>query len=398
METKIMLGNKNHATNLSSTSGSKVGGATEGKLPKVAPNPEQKKSVVISKFNGDKKEASAVPKTTKNNENNNSKKSNSKEKEKDKSNILVTQSGTSLSKRELKKSIVIGKESSTGLNKQVKSPEKSSTAQNKLNSINNSLVSKKLSSYNNFVKSTDKKLIIGSSSTNIFESPDKRGKSTKAKKETPGNQYILNSIPTNNNKFKYTGDALVNSSNVSTVKKKPLSPKKPKNPVVLPKLNKSTRVLPTKKKIKRGFKYSTKSRSGSAKSNRSSVTTCSTRATKIGALLYEEGFEYQSEEMRNYLKKSSPLRISQPYMDHYTFNRVFNPVYKEKQKWITKKGFDNKIGAFHPNYIENYVVQSQGTKAQDVKFRDVKKEKWLYKEGFNYKNGDDYLIKYDEDS
>lgn len=79
------------------------------------------------------------------------------------------------------------------------------------------------------------------------------------------------------------------------------------------------------------------------------------------------------------------------------FNLIYNSSDKEKEKWITKKGFDNRKIFYPPNFISNYVFTSEGKSLNDFRFREIEKKKWLDEKGFVYKNGKDLLLKIDDE-
>lgn len=86
---------------------------------------------------------------------------------------------------------------------------------------------------------------------------------------------------------------------------------------------------------------------------------------------------------KKYLKESSPLKLSSPYLDTHDMDKI--DFLKSKAKWINKKGFNNiPFNTKHyKDYIPNYVNISKGLSSNDVKFRSLEKSRWIIKKGFD---------------
>ena len=84
-----------------------------------------------------------------------------------------------------------------------------------------------------------------------------------------------------------------------------------------------------------------------------------------------------------YLKNSTPLNISSPYLSSDEVQRIF--FKKSKKAWIYKKGFNNIAINHHPenNYIRNYVNLSPGIRTLEFKHRTEDKKKWMDNNGFD---------------
>jgi hypothetical protein len=76
--------------------------------------------------------------------------------------------------------------------------------------------------------------------------------------------------------------------------------------------------------------------------------------------------------------------------------RNYREYLENKQKWLVKKGFYNKVGKVcgdELNQISNYVtVTKTKIPLNDYKFRDVYKDRWISNKDFLYRHPHDMLI------
>ena len=113
-----------------------------------------------------------------------------------------------------------------------------------------------------------------------------------------------------------------------------------------------------------------------------------------GDLVLQDFIDHK-EDLKPYLNKNSPLKLNQPYLDPYYFDRYCTRDHKEK--WLSKKGFIyKKPENLKESSITNYVNVSHGVRFNDFIFRERDKTKFLVKNGFICKNGVDYLLKIDK--
>ena len=103
-------------------------------------------------------------------------------------------------------------------------------------------------------------------------------------------------------------------------------------------------------------------------------------------------YNFLNKVLKKDIRHSTPLRISETYLDPVTYDKVFNNKNIEKKKWKNEKGFNVAVGKYKGNFIKNYVNVSEGQRFNDFKFRDDHKEKWIDKNGFKYKHGHDLLL------
>lgn len=109
----------------------------------------------------------------------------------------------------------------------------------------------------------------------------------------------------------------------------------------------------------------------------------------------EDEYLKSREVLKSFIRKSTPLLISFPYMDQITLEKIYNE--REKRKRISKKDFVTfiKNHDYEKQFIPNYVTTSQ-SKPENAKFRLTRKSKWLNKLGFIFANGKDLILKESE--
>jgi hypothetical protein len=95
------------------------------------------------------------------------------------------------------------------------------------------------------------------------------------------------------------------------------------------------------------------------------------------------------------LPRGRSLLISTPYKESQT-RKEFEENLKNKEKWISKKGFVNKYNPKNMNNyyeIPTYIWQSPpAISIHRHQFRNVNKEKWVGKKEFLFKNSNDLII------
>lgn len=99
------------------------------------------------------------------------------------------------------------------------------------------------------------------------------------------------------------------------------------------------------------------------------------------------------QKIKLYINKSTPLRISSPYISQ----EMLEKINKEKEKFqrIEAKEFKSYVinHNYEKQYVPNYVTTSPSNDCT-LKFRETKKSKWINKKGFVYLNGKDLLLKH----
>ena len=125
---------------------------------------------------------------------------------------------------------------------------------------------------------------------------------------------------------------------------------------------------------------------------------------KISQLMISSGINKYHPSYINLIQKSQSSRTSQKndyindkyeyynvvYQGEYSFpfmseeEKYIKENFLDKQNWLDKKGFLVSVGKYKmpDNFIPNYVNATPSESPLNHKFRDVKKIKWLNKNGF----------------
>lgn len=76
-------------------------------------------------------------------------------------------------------------------------------------------------------------------------------------------------------------------------------------------------------------------------------------------------FHECEEKIESFWHPNLPLRISQPYLDSYMYEKIYKV--DNKNKWMDKKGFNSyiKVKNSTGNMISNYVFTTPGINASD---------------------------------
>lgn len=118
---------------------------------------------------------------------------------------------------------------------------------------------------------------------------------------------------------------------------------------------------------------------------------------KSNPLAYNvQKFRLDCEKIKKYLKKSTPLNISAPYMDQFTFQKIFYRNNEDNN--INNYNNSNIRDSFKyfPSKKDNYIFDSifKTPSSKVFKYREENKNKWIEHKNFDlYKNGKDYILK-----